>query len=138
MKKVKLLLFLFVATFIIGGTNLVSAYTTAPSISGLKADFLGDPHYTSSYTKTTYSSQQVQVNSVANDRTIQLAEFTASGNGVSGYTWTTATTGSTINWTSSGYQIPTSVSGSKYKIGAKLPYPWTQAQVTSGTWVLDY
>ena len=57
MSKIKYLIALFCATLAIGGTGLVSAYTTAPSLNGLKADFLGNPHYTSNYTKTTWSSQ---------------------------------------------------------------------------------
>lgn len=138
MKKVKYLLALFCATLAIGGTGLVSAYTTAPSLNGLKADFLGDPHYTSSYTKTTWSSQQVQVATTTGNREVQLAEFTADGQGVSGYVWIVFKTGVTKDWTSSTYQIPTSVSGSQYKIGAKLQWPWVQTKVESGTWVLDF
>lgn len=138
MKKAKIFLALFCATFIIGGTNLVSAYTTAKSLNGLKADFLGDPHYTDSYNKTTWSSQEVQVVKTTGNREVQLAEFTESGESVSGYVWIVFKTGVTKEWTSSLYQIPTSESGSKYKIGAKLQWPWVQTKVETGTWVLDY
>ncbi len=138
MKKVKYFLALFCATFIIGGTNLVSAYTTAPSLNGLKADFLGDPHYTSSYTKTTWSGQQVQVVKTTGNREVQLAEFTEDNKAVSGYVWIVFKTGVTKDWSDSAYQIPTEVSGSKYKIGAKLALPWVQTKVETGTWVLDF
>ena len=123
MKKLKLFLALFCATFVLGGTSLVSAYTTAPKLDGLKADFLGDPHYTKSYTKKTWSSQEVQVKKTTGNREVQLAEFTESGKGVSGYVWIVFKTGVTKQWTSSTYQMPTSVSGEKYKIGAKLALP---------------
>lgn len=76
---------LFIATLVIGGTNLVSAYTNSEKLNGLKADFLGDPHYTDEYTKTTWSSQKVIVTKTTGNREVQLAEFTDSGAGVSGY-----------------------------------------------------
>ena len=137
MKKIKVILALFCATFIIGGTNLVSAYTTAPKLDGLKADFLGDPHYTDSYEKLTWSTQEVQVVKTTGDREVQLAEFSEDGKTVSSYIWIVFKTGVTKEWGSGKYQIPTSSSGYKYKIGAKLQWPWFQTKVETGTWVLD-
>lgn len=138
MNQAKILLALFCATFVIGGTSLVSAYTTGIALNGLKADFLGDPHYTPSYTKQDWSPQQVQVTTTTGNREVQLAEFTESGKSVSGDIWIIFKSGVTKEWADSSYQIPTSFSGEKYKIGAKLQWPWVQTKVEDGLWVLDY
>lgn len=136
MKLLKVFAVLFVATLSLGGMNLVSAYTTAKPFNNLKADFLGDPHYTPLYTKTTWSSQKVIVTSTSGDRNVQLCEFNQDNEAVSGYVWIVFKTGVTKDWDSSSYQIPTSYAGDTYKIGAKLPLPWFQATI-NGTWVLD-
>ncbi|MFA5696277.1 MAG: hypothetical protein WC917_02365 [Bacilli bacterium] len=111
MKLLKVFAVLFVATLSLGGMNLVSAYTTAKPFNNLKADFLGDPHYTPLYTKTTWSSQKVIVTSTSGDRNVQLCEFNQDNEAVSGYVWIVFKTGVTKDWDSSSYQIPTSYAG---------------------------
>lgn len=58
MKLLKVFAVLFVATLALGRINLVSAYTTAKPFNNLKADFLGDPHYTPLYTKRTLDIEE--------------------------------------------------------------------------------
>lgn len=150
MKKIKIFLLVFVFTFIIGGFNLASAFTTSRNLSGLKADYLGSPHYTpdvigrngtakSGITKITYSKQKASLN-VKDSRTILVTVANEKGEGMTD-TWLSVagtTNGyATFKGSSSLMEGATADTGIKFAFAAKLAMPWTQAEVSSGTWVID-
>ena len=150
MKKYKLLLIAFVCTFAIGGFNLVSAYSQSRSISGLKADFLGSPHYSpdvigrdgtakSGISKNNDGAQGANI-TVKNNRTIGVAVSDESGSIVTEkwYTITGTTNGDKTFGSTSYLNSGTGVTGVKFAFAAKLLAPWTQAEIQSGTWIIGF
>lgn len=139
MKKVKIMaVILFMATFIIGGTNLVSAYTTTATITGLNASFFSGVNYSAAYEKFGWGPQEVQVYKTTGDRKVQISGFAENGESISGYVWREIKTGQVADWSSSPYQMPSSVMGQKYKIGVKLLLPWFDTKIENALWVLDF
>ena len=152
MKKFKCFLLLFIATFVIGGFYSASAYTTSRSLVGLKADFLGEPHYIpdiigrngatpqAGVTKTNFSVQKWSM-TIKDDRKILVAVTNQYGTVVSGNNWFTVngTTGGLVDVPNSSGMIsaPSSETGHTFAVAAKLSLPWVQAEVSSGTWVID-
>ena len=152
MKKPKIFILLFCISFIMGGTNIINAYTQTKSLKGLKADFLGQPHYIpdvigrnggkeeEGMTKTTFSIQKVNA-TIKDDRSVLFAVTDENGGVASGNNW------QSILGTTDGYaelgnpngqiSAPTSMTGLKFAAASKLALPWTQAEFSSGTWVID-
>lgn len=149
--KFKYFCLLFVFSFIFGGFYSVYAYKSSMSFNGLKADFLGQPHYMpdvigrnggaveSGMVKTTYSVQQWSI--VTNDsRSILFAVADQDGNPVSGISWLSySNTGGLIDVCDSNcmMSLPTSETTMTFAVAAKLSLPWTQASVKTGLWVID-
>ncbi len=152
MKKVKLFFTIFFITFAVGGFYSANAYTTSRSLTGLKADFLGEPHYIPNIigrdgetpqegvTKLDWGTQQWKM-TIADDRTILVALTNQDGASMSGYSWysVVGTTNGFVNIPNSDglASAPTSITGNTFATAAKLGLPWVQAKVSSGTWIID-
>ena len=152
MKKFKVFLLLFFISFAVGGFYSANAYTTSRSLTGLKADFMGEPHYIpdvigrggatpqAGVTKLNYGTQQWKM-TIADDRTILVILTNQDGDSMSGNNWFSVigTTNGFVDVPNGGgmASAPTSVTGHTFATAAKLGLPWVQAKVSSGTWIID-
>lgn len=116
----KKLFMLFVLTLVLGGTAAVRA---AAVNFAVKADYLGDPHYTTALTKQTDLNQIVKLTSVTSDKTVKIALF-SDGDATTGY-WT-VTKAPTTRYYSAYTEC---LIGYEYNVGVKLAYPWVQVTV---------
>ncbi len=150
MRNYKLLLIVFVCTFAIGGFNFASAYTQSRSVSGLKADFLGEPHYSpdvigrngsakAGITKNDDGAQGANL-TISGSRTIGVAVSNEQGEIVTErwYSIDGSTNGNKKFGDATYLNSATAVTGVKFAFAAKLLAPWTQAQISSGTWIITY
>ena len=138
MKKFRYMLILFIVTLIIGGTKVVSAYTTEEPLVDFKADYLQTgPHYSYSKTKYNWGGQEVRVDTTTGNKTVLIAmcnefkEFVTSD-----YTWVSFKPGNQKNVGNDAAAIPTEITGFRYKLRTKLPSPWTQVKI-NGLWIID-